>query len=116
MANNDEKHKFHQHNHQHKHGHHSHDGHAEHNTKNHDHHDPQNHQEHSNHEGHDHGDHDHHDHGDMVNEFKKRFYISVVVTIPILILSPMIQVFIGVDWQFCRKQEKRLYLYWLRMN
>src|SRR5699024_7804850 len=32
--------------------------------------------------------------------FKKRFYISLIVTIPILILSPMIQGFIGVDWRF----------------
>ncbi|WHX27856.1 heavy metal translocating P-type ATPase [Virgibacillus halodenitrificans] len=49
-----------------------------------------------------HGHHGHHghDHGDMVNDFKKRFYISLLVTIPILILSPMIQGFIGVDWRF----------------
>src|SRR5699024_2341432 len=31
---------------------------------------------------------------------KKRFYISLIVTIPILVLSPMIQGFIGVDWRF----------------
>ncbi|WP_174613510.1 heavy metal translocating P-type ATPase [Virgibacillus ihumii] len=101
MANHDEKHKSHHH---HEHGHHSHDGYTEHNTNNHDHH---NHQEHSNHANHDHGGrggHDHHDHGDMVNNFKKRFYISLVVTIPILILSPMIQDFIGVDWQFANDQ------------
>src|SRR5699024_3376715 len=47
-----------------------------------------------------HGGHDHHDHGDMVEDFKKRFYISLIVTIPILVLSPMIQGFIGVDWRF----------------
>ncbi|MEN1968559.1 heavy metal translocating P-type ATPase [Lentibacillus sp. N15] len=35
----------------------------------------------------------------MVKDFKKRFYISLIVTIPILILSPLIQSFIGVDWQ-----------------
>ena len=56
--------------------------------------------------GHDggHGGHDHHDHGDMVEDFKKRFYISLIVTIPILILSPMIQGFIGVDWRFSYDQ------------
>lgn len=49
-----------------------------------------------------HGHHGHHghDHGDMVNDFKKRFYISLLVTIPILILSPMIQGFIGIEWRF----------------
>src|SRR5699024_3941729 len=31
---------------------------------------------------------------------KIRFYISLIVTIPILVLSPMIQGFIGVDWRF----------------
>ena len=46
-----------------------------------------------------HGGHGHHNHGDMVEDFKKRFYISLIVTIPILILSPMIQSFLGVDWQ-----------------
>jgi len=54
--------------------------------------------EHDNHHGHDH--HGHHDHGDMVADFKKRFFISLIITIPILILSPMIQNFIGVDWRF----------------
>lgn len=43
---------------------------------------------------------DHHDHGDMVNDFRKRFYISLIVTIPILIMSPAIQSFFGVAWQF----------------
>ena len=47
--------------------------------------------------GHDHG---HGGHEDMVQDFKKRFFISLVLTIPILALSPMIQHFIGVDWRF----------------
>ncbi|MCD9021468.1 copper-translocating P-type ATPase [Cohnella silvisoli] len=38
--------------------------------------------------------------GHHVDDFKKRFYISLAVTIPILILSPMIQMFLGVDWRF----------------
>ncbi|WP_077330027.1 heavy metal translocating P-type ATPase [Virgibacillus siamensis] len=106
MANHDEKHQTeHDHQHNQEHNHHSHGGHAEHNTKTHDH-DQHNHQEH-NHQGHNHGDHgghNHHDHGDMVNDFKKRFYISLIVTIPVLILSPMIQQFIGVDWRFTNDQ------------
>lgn len=51
--------------------------------------------EHENHE-----QHGHHGHGDMVEDFKKRFYISLILTIPILALSPMIQHFLGVDWRF----------------
>ncbi|RKD76260.1 Cu2+-exporting ATPase [Sinobaca qinghaiensis] len=42
-------------------------------------------------------DHSHHGHGE---DFKKRFYISLLITIPILLLSPLIQTFIGVDWRF----------------
>ncbi|MFD1927108.1 copper-translocating P-type ATPase [Sporosarcina siberiensis] len=49
------------------------------------------------HEGH-HNHHDHHAH--MVEDFKKRFFISLIVTVPILILSPMIQMFLSVDWRF----------------
>ena len=64
------------------------------------------HEDHSNHDhsGHDHSGHDHHDHGDMVADFKKRFFISLIITIPILIMSPMIQSFLGVDWRFANDQ------------
>ncbi|MFD1171086.1 heavy metal translocating P-type ATPase [Oceanobacillus picturae] len=66
------------------------------------HHEHGGHESHGNHNNH-HGSHrgnGHHDHGDMVNDFKKRFFISLIITIPILALSPMIQDFIGVDWRF----------------
>ncbi len=44
---------------------------------------------------HDHGGHhDHHAH--MVQDFKRRFWISLVFTIPVLILSPMIQSLVGL--------------------
>src|SRR5699024_9315479 len=69
------------------------------NQSNHDH---SSHQDHSGHGEHDH--HGHHDHGDMVSDFKKRFFISLIVTIPILALSPMIQDFMGVDWRFTNDQ------------
>jgi Cu2+-exporting ATPase len=36
----------------------------------------------------------------MVADFKRRFFISLVLTLPILALSPMIQGFLGVDWRF----------------
>lgn len=62
------------------------------------------HTEHEDHSGHDHSGHDHHDHGDMVTDFKKRFFISLIITIPILIMSPMIQSFLGVDWRFANDQ------------
>ncbi|AUJ23917.1 heavy metal translocating P-type ATPase [Virgibacillus dokdonensis] len=81
----------------HKHKHQNDDSHHDHET--HTHHDNTAHQGHG--EGHQHhGHHGGHDHGDMVNGFKKRFFISLILTIPILALSPMIQEFIGVDWQF----------------
>lgn len=86
--------------------------HSEHNHHNHDHHDGEEHShdshqshahDHDSHGGHDHGGHGghgHHDHGDMIGDFKKRFFISLIFTIPILALSPMIQDFMGVDWRF----------------
>lgn len=59
---------------------------------------------HQDHESEDHGGgHGHHGHGgheDMVDDFKKRFFISLILTIPILAISPMIQHFLGVDWRF----------------
>ncbi len=42
--------------------------------------------------------HDHH--AMMIADFRKRFYVVLILTLPILLLSPMIQQFIGVDWQF----------------
>ncbi|WP_421385012.1 heavy metal translocating P-type ATPase [Bacillus salacetis] len=39
-------------------------------------------------------------HAHMVDDFKRRFYISLIITIPVLILSPMIQDFIGIDLRF----------------
>ncbi|WP_188724743.1 heavy metal translocating P-type ATPase [Lentibacillus populi] len=81
-----------------KHSEHEHHAHEEYGPYSHNGHEQHNYHENSNHEGH--GHHGHHGHGDMVNDFKKRFYVSLIVTIPILILSPMIQSFIGVDWQF----------------
>jgi Cu2+-exporting ATPase len=43
-------------------------------------------------------EHDHH--AMMVADFKKRFYVVLVLTIPIMLLSTMIQHFMGVSWQF----------------
>lgn len=41
-------------------------------------------------------------HAMMVQDFKRRFWVSLTVMIPIMILSPMIQMFLGVDWRFPR--------------
>ena len=42
----------------------------------------------------------HNHHAMMITDYKKRFYLVLVLTIPIMLLSPMIQKFLGVDWQF----------------
>ena len=42
------------------------------------------------------GGHSHH--AGMIDDFKKRFYAVLVLTIPIMALSPMIQHWLGVDW------------------
>lgn len=57
------------------------------------------HSHHQNHEAHKESsnDHSHHGHGE---DFKKRFYISLILTVPILLISPMIQTFMGVNWRF----------------
>jgi Cu2+-exporting ATPase len=36
----------------------------------------------------------------MIQDFRKRFYVVLVLTIPIMLLSTMIQHFMGVNWQF----------------
>lgn len=58
--------------------------------------------EHSDHSGHEnHSEHNHHDHHRMmIEDFKKRFWVSMILTIPVLLLSPMIQNWLGLDWAF----------------
>ena len=41
-----------------------------------------------------------HNHAMMIADFKRRFYVVLILTIPIVLLSTMIQKFIGVDWDF----------------
>ncbi len=38
-----------------------------------------------------------HDHGAMIADFRRRFWVSLVLTVPILLLSPMIQGFLGLE-------------------
>ena len=45
---------------------------------------------------------EHHDHSAMIADFQRRFWVSLVLTLPILALSPMIQQFLGLGnaWRF----------------
>lgn len=45
-----------------------------------------------------------HDHMAMIADFKKRFYVVLGFTFPVLLLSPMIQQFLGILWQFAGSQ------------
>jgi len=52
--------------------------------------------EHQEHENHDHG----HDHSAMIADFRRRFWISLALSVPVLVLSPMIQQFLGYTIEF----------------
>ncbi|MFP4585443.1 MAG: heavy metal translocating P-type ATPase, partial [Desulfococcaceae bacterium] len=53
------------------------------------------------HSGDDDGHGDHHDHhAQMVADFRRRFWMSLVLTLPILVLAPLIQDLVGVEWTF----------------
>lgn len=47
-------------------------------------------------ESHDHADH----HAMMVADFRHRFFFSLILMVPILVLSPMIQMLLNVNWRF----------------
>jgi Cu2+-exporting ATPase len=77
----------------------------------HNHEESKHHEDHSGHKGHDHSGHGSHSghspgHGEMghdhhkmmIEDFKKRFWISLVLTVPILVFSPMLQGFFGYEW------------------
>jgi len=44
--------------------------------------------------------HEGHNHALMIADYKKRFYVVLTLTIPIMLLSEMIQHFFGVNWTF----------------
>ena len=60
------------------------------------HHHPEQHRHHKGHEGHEHHDH----HRMMIEDFKKRFWVVLVLTLPVLVLSPMIQDWLGIQISF----------------
>jgi len=83
---------------------------SEHQHHNHHHHDHKiDHTEHAQHKmsGHNHHVHSGH-HGHMIEDFRKRFWISLFVTVPILILSPMIQQLLGIREAISFKGEDYL--------
>ncbi|MDZ4844766.1 MAG: copper-translocating P-type ATPase [Chitinophagales bacterium] len=41
-----------------------------------------------------------HDHHKMIADFRLRFFICLGLSIPIMILSPMLQMLVGINWQF----------------
>ena len=99
----------HEHNHHHKNNknehidhnkiamnHETYDDHIHHHEEIHNHSHSESHQEaeHKSHEGH----HDHHTM--MVKDFKRRFLISLILLVPILTLSPMIQEFFDLNLRF----------------
>lgn len=88
-----------QNNHQdpgHHNGHEHHEGEVQHKEhEQHEQHNGQTHKE-SNHSGHGHEGHDHH--AMMIRDFRKRFWVSTIISIPILVFSPMIQNFLGYEW------------------
>lgn len=49
------------------------------------------------HPGHDH-------HAMMINDFRKRFYVVLILTVPVMLLSPMIQHWMNVHWEFTGSQ------------
>lgn len=56
-------------------------------------------EKHDHHGGHGGGEHDHTGHHEMmIRDFRKRFFISVAFTIPILLLSPMLQDLLGFEF------------------
>ncbi len=74
-----------------------HKGHIEEDGKHSEHHDHSQHGSggHHNHDNHA-GGHKHSHHEHMIEDFKKRFWISLIVTVPILLFSPLVQKFLGL--------------------
>lgn len=59
---------------------------------------PHNHDHHTENSQHGHAGHDHH--RMMIVDFKKRFWVSLLLSLPVLVLSPMIQGFFGFELTF----------------
>ncbi len=57
-----------------------------------------------------HGNHEHHDHTEhhqmMIKDFRRRFWISLIITLPILLLSPMVQDLLGFEFSLSEMADK----------
>ena len=73
-----------------------------HNQHNHQHKDGEDHEHHDNHEHHDHTEH----HQMMIKDFRRRFWISLIITLPILLLSPMVQDLLGFEFSLSEMADK----------
>jgi P-type Cu2+ transporter len=103
MKDHDSNHKHHKeekekkdpgnHNHDEEHNHHNHDDHGNHEDR--DDHDHDDHDQ-DNHSGHNHQDH----HAHMIKDFRTRFWISLALSLPIVVLAPMIQGLLGYEFRF----------------
>ncbi len=60
----------------------------------------------ANHGGHSEGAHDHHTM--MIKDFRRRFWISLIITLPILTLSPMIQDLLGYEFALFKNADRYL--------
>ena len=59
------------------------------------------HDAHHDHHGHGgHGGHDHHDHGDHVESYRKLFWANLVLSIPVIVASPMVMDWFGYELDF----------------
>ena len=65
-------------------------------TEEHDHTQSKHQHRHQHHEGHAEHDHTGH-HAHMVEDFKRRFWVSLALTAPVFVLSPMIQALVGLE-------------------
>src|SRR5690349_6470402 len=45
-----------------------------------------------------HGGHDHH--AMMIDDFRRRFWVTLILTVPVMLLSPMIQHWLGIHLEF----------------
>lgn len=83
-----------------KHKHKEHDNHQHEEGNEHEHQD-----KHKNHDDHQHHDHTEH-HQMMIVDFRRRFWISLIFTIPILLLSPMVQDLLGFEFTLSETADK----------
>lgn len=113
MSDKENKHMDHE-NHTHSehdiHDHHNHNEHENHSHPDYSEHEGNDHHVHMNHEGHDHGGHEgheghsHHDHhAHMADDMMKRFWVVLVVSIPIAMLSPMLMEIFNYSFDFTGK-------------